>query len=81
MTEKIKSIIREPGVGGRMLSILYKDGSFVVVQYIKRVIGYTVINSYVTLEDAVSYVQSALDADETIGMIFSESLIAESNAA
>ena len=75
MIEKIKSMIREPGIGGKMLSVLRKGSVFVVVMYRKRVCGYTIVKSYDTLEDAVEYIQSALETNEMLGMVFNEKWI------
>lgn len=76
MTEKIKSMIREPGIGGKMLSVLRNGSTFDVVRFRKRVCGYTTIAEVESLEDAITYIQNALAEDEMLGMIFNESWIA-----
>jgi hypothetical protein len=76
MIEKIMSMIREPGIGGKMLSVLRNGCTFAVVRFRKRVCGYTTLAEVESLEDAVNYIQNALDEDESLGMTFNEKWIA-----
>ena len=76
MTEKMKSMIREPGIGGKMLSVLRNGSTFDVIRYRKRVCGYTTIKGFETIEAAADYIQNALAEDETLGMTFNERWIA-----